>query len=98
MDEVLRKLALYHTSHLLYVDDDSQDKRKVSITVIGAVSNNNHLYGIKKRDIIVRASTITHKSYNSGNSFKELKWEGKLQDWYQACADIVNEISGYEAK
>jgi len=101
-NENLKKLAIYYVEPMLYVDFIKHhfEYKPVNITVIGATINKNEkmdgLNNIKCRDIMVRVNAIYSNNYNhSGYPFGEIIWEGKLQDWYQACADAVNRASGY---
>ena len=44
------------------------------------------------RDVIIRVNMI---EYSDRIGYNEIVWEGKLQDWYKACAEVVESVAGY---
>lgn len=99
-EDSLRALALmYNEEYLFACYDSARTYSNVDVSIIKVSRNkikdeysdhkNAHLY-----DVYVRVSGLQ----SNGSSFPwkemyEVKWEGKLQDWYQACVDIVKSVT-----
>jgi hypothetical protein len=101
-EEALRYLALLYNEDFLYLYQESRCApiRPVEVSIIAVTRNDrtdkhsDNKYA-KLHDVRVRVSAIEETSGMPypWREMNEIKWEGKLQDWYQACADIVKDVT-----
>jgi hypothetical protein len=96
-EDKLQILALYANEKMLYTPyphwkpSISNEVRLDVVEVKNLTqSGGTFPYVWQSHQIIVRASTLINERESV---IKELSWEGPLQDWYQACATVVKQIS-----
>lgn len=102
-EETLKTLALYYNEPLLYkqyaMEALLHTKHEVLVNVIEykPTSDGKDSWGLKRYDVIVRVSSL---AFHYSNSYlpTEIKWEGKLQDWYKACAEVVEQVTNKKDK
>jgi hypothetical protein len=101
-EEALRYLSLLYNEDFLYMYQEhrSAPVRPVQVSVISVTRNeipdrhSDNKYA-RLHDVRVRVSAVEEISGREypWREMNEIKWEGKLQDWYQACADMVTQIT-----
>jgi len=96
-DNSLKILAGHYNEqyHYLYIDKPLLEKEKVNIQVINYEQNKNidpYEHRNMCKDTIIRVN-IVRREYNF---LKEIKWEGRLQDWYKACSENAESVAGYK--